>query len=119
MVRGELDATLLYLTNDNLVDRSRIDLSNDARVKPLFDRAAEGKRYFAKTGIYQINHGMVVRRSILERHPWVALNIYNAFAEARAEVIRARDTSLLRRYELGLIGDDVRRRWPPTRWPTA
>jgi 4,5-dihydroxyphthalate decarboxylase len=109
MVRGELDATLLYLTHNNLVDRSRIDLYNDNRFKRLFDRTAEAKRYFAKTGIYQINHGMVIRRSIFERYPWAALNIYNAFAEARGAVVRARDTSLLRHFEPGLIGDDVRR----------
>jgi 4,5-dihydroxyphthalate decarboxylase len=109
MVKGELDATLLYLTNRNLVDRSRIDLASDSRFRPLFDRAAEAKRYFARTGIYQINHGMVIRRSIFERHPWTALNIYNAFARARAEVIRARDTALHRHYEPGLIGDEVRR----------
>ena len=109
MVRGELDATLLYLTNNNLVDRSRIDLAKDARFKPLFDRAAEARRYYAKTGIYQINHGMVIRRSLFERYPWAALNIYNAFAKARAEVIRARDNALHRHYEPGLIGDDVRR----------
>jgi 4,5-dihydroxyphthalate decarboxylase len=108
MVKGELDATLLYLTHNNLVDRSRIDLYGDNRFKRLFDRAAEGKRYFAKTGIYQINHGMVIRRSIFERYPWAALNIYNAFAEARAGVIRARDTALHRHFEPGLIGDDVR-----------
>ena len=109
MVRGELDATLLYLTNNNLVDRSRIELAKDARFKPLFDRAAEARRYYAKTGIYQINHGMVIRRSLFERYPWAALNIYNAFAKARAEVIRARDHALHRHYEPGLIGDDARR----------
>jgi 4,5-dihydroxyphthalate decarboxylase len=109
MVRGELDATLLYLTHNNLVDRSRIDLAKDPRFKSLFDRATESQRYFAKTGIYQINHGMVIRRSIAERHPWVALNIYNAFAKARADVVRARDTALHRHFEPGLIGDDVRR----------
>jgi 4,5-dihydroxyphthalate decarboxylase len=109
MVCGELDATLLYLTNPNLVDRSRIDLSKDDRFQPLFDRKAEGPRYYAKTGIYQINHGMVIRRSLHERYPWAAINIYNAFARARAEVIRARDTALHRHYEPGLIGDDVRR----------
>lgn len=109
MVKGELDATLLYLTNPNLVDRSRINLAADNRFRPLFDRAAEAKRYFAKTGIYQINHGMVIRRSIFEKYPWAALNIYNAFVEARAEVIRARDTSLHRHFEPGLIGDDIRR----------
>jgi 4,5-dihydroxyphthalate decarboxylase len=109
LVKGELDATLLYLTHQNLVDRSRIDLSNDARFKPLFDRKAEAARYYAKTGIYQINHGMVIRRSIHERHPWAALNIFNAFKEARARVLRARDTALHRHYEPGLIGDDVRK----------
>ena len=108
MVKGELDATLLYLTHDNLVDRSRIDLSEDDRFRPLFDRKVEGPRYFKKTGIYQINHGMVIRRSIHERHPWAALNIYNAFAQARAEVLRARDNALHRHFEPGLIGDDVR-----------
>jgi 4,5-dihydroxyphthalate decarboxylase len=109
MVKGELDATLLYLTDANLVDRSRIDLSNDDRFRPLFDRKAEGPRYFNKTGIYQINHGMVIRRSIHERYPWAALNLFNAFAKARAEVIRVRDTALHRHYEPGLIGDDVRK----------
>jgi len=89
--------------------RSRINLASDTRIKPLFERAAEAKRYFAKTGIYQINHGMVIRRPIFERHPWAALNIYNAFAKARGDVIPARDTSLLRHFEPGLIGDDVRK----------
>jgi 4,5-dihydroxyphthalate decarboxylase len=109
MVREELDATLLYLTNPNVVDRSRIDLHNDPRFKPLFSRAAEAMRYFAKTGIYQINHGMVLRRSIYERYPWAALNIYNAFVKARAAVLRARDVTLARHFELGLLGDSVKR----------
>jgi len=43
------------------------------------------------------------------RYPWAALNIYNAFAAARAEVIRTRDNALHRHIEPGLIGDDVRR----------
>src|ERR1700731_3084439 len=47
LTRGELDATLLYLSGRNLVDRSRIDLAADPRVRPLFaDRAAEGRRYY-------------------------------------------------------------------------
>jgi 4,5-dihydroxyphthalate decarboxylase len=109
MIKGELDATLLYLTHANLVDRSRIDLSKDDRFRLLFDRKVEGPRYFGKTGIYQINHGMVIRRSIHERYPWAALNIYNAFVQARADVLRARDTALHRHYEPGLIGDEVRK----------
>src|ERR1700730_9750342 len=44
LTRGELDATLLYLSGRTRLDRSRIDLNSDPRVRPLFpDRAAEGR----------------------------------------------------------------------------
>src|SRR5215831_3132292 len=110
LVRSELDATLLYLTDRNLIDRSRIDLSADKRVRPLFpDRAAEGRRYYAKTGIYPINHTVVVRRTLVDQHPWIALNLYSAFAAARAEVLRAGSVALASHFETGLIGDDVRK----------
>jgi 4,5-dihydroxyphthalate decarboxylase len=110
LTRGELDATLLYLTNPNLVDRSRIDLAADKRIRTLFpDRGAEGRRYYAKTGLYPINHTVVVRRTLLEQHPWIALNLYAAFASARAAVLRAGGTALASHFETGVLGDDVRR----------
>jgi 4,5-dihydroxyphthalate decarboxylase len=109
LTRGELDATLRYTTSRNLVDRSRIDLASDPRVRPLFDRLAEGRRYYAKTGIYPINHAVVVRRSLVEQHPWIVLNLYAAFAMARAEVLRAGTTALASHFETGLLGDDVKR----------
>ena len=49
------------------------------------DPMAEAARYFRKTGIYPINHGMVVRRSILEQHPWVARSLFDAFATAKTQ----------------------------------
>ena len=110
LVRGELDATLLYLTDRNLVDRSRIDLGADKRVRTLFpDRAAEGRRYYAKTGIYPINHAVVIRRTLAEKHPWIALNLYSAFAAARAEVLRAGGAALASHFETGMLGEDARR----------
>ena len=70
------DGALHYILDTNLVDRSRIVLEDRPEVRRLFpDPAAEGRRYFAKTGIFPINHGMVVRRSIAEKNPWVVLNI--------------------------------------------
>src|SRR5262249_43126610 len=109
LIAGQLDATLLYLTDRNLVDRSPIDPSAAKPVRPLFaHRAAEGRRYYAKTGIYPINHTVVVRRSLVEQHPWIALNLYSAFAAARAQVLRAGSTALGSHFETGIIGENVR-----------
>jgi 4,5-dihydroxyphthalate decarboxylase len=86
MLAGELDATLLYITDRNLVDRSRIDLWSHPDIRPLFDGKAEGRRYYAKTGIFPINHLTVIKRSVFDRYPWVALNVYRAFQDANAIV---------------------------------
>lgn len=85
MVAGEVDAALHYIVNDNLVDRSSIDLWSRTDMRPLFpDRIAEGVRYYRKTGLFPINHGMAIKREIAERHPWVILNLLKAFERASA-----------------------------------
>ena len=84
LVKGDVDATLLYLTNTNLVDRSKIDMDREPSVRALFpDGAAEGRRYYAKTGIYPINHTVVMRRDLYEKHPWIALNIFAGCLKAK------------------------------------
>lgn len=91
MLSGELQATLLYLRDPNLVDRSTADLHNHPDIRPLFpDPEAEGIRYYAKTGVYPINHGMVIRRSVAEEHPWAALNILKAYVAANELTNRRR-----------------------------
>ncbi len=86
LLKGELDACVHYINDANLVDRSRIDLSKEKSIRPLFDKRAEAKRYYDKTGIFPINHCMVMKRSLYEAHPWVALNIYAAFQKAKEHV---------------------------------
>lgn len=109
LMRGELDATLMYHTSKNLVDRSRIDVLSSGKVRALFDREAEGHRYFKKTGVYPINHTVVIRRALIERYPFVALNLYSAFVAAKTKVA-ARGEDLLRRYfATGLLDPEVRR----------
>ncbi|MBK17646.1 MAG: hypothetical protein CMM52_02225 [Rhodospirillaceae bacterium] len=83
LLDGELDATLLYLNNPNLVDRSSADLESHPNFGPLFpDPEAESLRYYRKTNIYPINHTVVIKRSLAEEHPWLLLNILKAFNQA-------------------------------------
>lgn len=54
-------------------------------LRPLFsDPKAEGIRYFRKTGIFPINHLIVVRDEILEHHPWVYESLLNSFERSKA-----------------------------------
>ena len=110
LMDGRLDATLLYLTDNNLVDRSRITLEGNPKFRLLFpDPTAEGRRYYQKTGIFPINHGMVVRRSIYEQNPWVVLNIFNAFRKAKDDVAaRTRDLAATH-IDLGLLPADAKK----------
>ena len=86
LVAGTLDATLLYLNQTNIIDRSSIDLTSSSHVRPLFrDEIAEGRRFFKKTSLYPINHAMVLRRSLYEQHPWIALNLFKAFEAAKRD----------------------------------
>lgn len=104
LVKGELDATLLYLSNRNLVDRSIIDIDTVDMVKPLFaDKLAETRRYFSKTGVYPINHTVVIRRELYEKHPWLALNLYHAFVAAKKDVECETAESLQSYFETGLM----------------
>jgi 4,5-dihydroxyphthalate decarboxylase len=108
LVRGELDGALLYLVHPNLIDRSTLDVSGETR--HLFpDPAAEGRRFYAKTGLFPINHTVVVRRSLLERHPWVPLNLYAAFVAAKEEIARYGQSYLHWYFETGLLDDSVQR----------
>jgi 4,5-dihydroxyphthalate decarboxylase len=104
---GSLDATIIYLTDKNLIDRSRTELSS-AQIRPLFpDPTAEGRRYFAKTGIFPINHTLVVRKSLYEKHPWVALNLYKAFVTVKEQLAADRAADLEPWLTTGLLGDDT------------
>lgn len=104
MLSGELEAVIHYIVDPNLVDRSTADLWNHPDIKPLFpDPMAEGVRYYRKTGIFPINHGMIVRREIAEKHPWVILNLYKAFERANELANRERLQHLDYHLATGLI----------------
>jgi len=108
MARGELDATLLYLRSGNLVDRSSVDLETLPGIRTLFeDPIAEGRRFHAHSGIYPINHTVVIRRELLEQHPWLALNIYHAFVQAQRHLQTQTDDMLHDHVATGLLSPEA------------
>ena len=58
-------------------------------VKPLIPNAREAEAaWFRKTGIYPINHTVVVKDSLLRADPTLAPRLFNAFAEAKAAFLK-------------------------------
>ena len=47
------------------------------------DPIAEEQDYFRETGIHPPMHVVAIRDEILDEHPWVAVNVYDAFVESR------------------------------------
>ncbi|HUC97026.1 MAG TPA: hypothetical protein VMR88_01030 [Candidatus Polarisedimenticolaceae bacterium] len=111
LLQGKLDGALRYLAGtDNLVDRSTVDLSRHPDFKSLFpDPHAEGVRFYTKTGIYPINHCMVIKREITNRHPWTVLNLFKAFVRANDIAEKARMEAVAYHLETGLLPPEARK----------
>ena len=78
LAEGELDALLHPDLIKPLVDR-------DPRVARLFpDFRQEEIAYYKKTGVFPIMHVMGIRQDIIDAYPWVPVNLYHAFNEAKA-----------------------------------
>lgn len=108
MLSGGLDSVIHYIRKSNLVDRSTEDLWNHPDIRPLFpDQAAEGGRYYRKTGIYPINHGMVIKREIAEKHPWTVLNVLKAFEQANKIAERQRTEHIEYHLAAGLLPESA------------
>lgn len=76
-----------FVLQANALDRSsRISGTGDwSKVRPLFpDRMAEGARFYKEHGFLPVNHTYIIRGDIYEKYPWVAFNLYAAFAKAKA-----------------------------------
>jgi 4,5-dihydroxyphthalate decarboxylase len=110
LIAGKIDASLLYLNEVNLVDRSRVDLKNRSDVRTLFaDPLAEGVRYYKKTGFYPINHCVVFKRDVAEKYPWAVLNVFKAFDEAKNQLREQGRNAASVYFDLGLISSEQRK----------
>jgi 4,5-dihydroxyphthalate decarboxylase len=95
--RGEIDAVMAspYPAMTSMLNRTRLtDLTRSPHVRLLFeDPLAESVRFVRQHGFSHINHTLVVQNRVLERHPWVALNLFNAFVQAN-QAARAKTDAL-------------------------
>jgi 4,5-dihydroxyphthalate decarboxylase len=77
LVAGELDAVL----HPDLIKPVR---DKDPRIGRLFpDYKAEEIAWFKKTDIFPIMHVVGFRQEIVEKYPWVPVNMFIAFEEAK------------------------------------
>jgi 4,5-dihydroxyphthalate decarboxylase len=87
LTRGELDSSApvaLGASAGSGIDRSHTDISGNSEIKTLFSNPRqEAIRFFQKTGVFPPHHLTVVRESILEEHPWVAISLMEAFEESK------------------------------------
>ena len=82
LARGEID--FMMTANNPLAFRR-----GAPNVRRLFpDYPEVEKDYYRRTKIYPIMHTVVIRRDVYERDPWVALNLYQAFAAAKQHCYR-------------------------------
>ena len=84
LVAGEIDAALS-------AHPPACFEQNHPNIKRLFEDYLDlEQKYVKETGIFPIMHTIAIKREIVERNPWVAMNLYKAFEESkRRSVARA------------------------------
>ena len=77
IVEGELDALIHPELITPILDR-------DPRVGRLFPNYKELEiAYYHRTGIFPIMHTTAIKQEVVERHPWVPANLFQAFEKAK------------------------------------
>lgn len=87
LIDGELDIPATYQTGAD-VDKPKkhANLATHPLIKTklLFPNPMEeAVRYYKKNGVYPTHHTTAVRESILEKYPWIATSLFDAFERAK------------------------------------
>jgi 4,5-dihydroxyphthalate decarboxylase len=91
LLAGEIDAVMSAHAPPSF------EAGDPAVVRLFPDYRPLEEAYFRKTGIYPIMHVIALRREVLDRFPWVATNLLEAFEEAkRLSISRSREITASR-----------------------
>jgi 4,5-dihydroxyphthalate decarboxylase len=78
LLSGEIDAAICARVPD------AFNRGGGKIVRLYPDYRGEEMRYYEATGIFPIMHVIAMRRAVFERYPWVAMNLFKAFEQAKA-----------------------------------
>lgn len=83
--KGEIDAAFPQFNFwKTQMDRSKDLHLEKGKVKLLFpNQKEENIRFYKKTGIFPVNHTVVIRNDILEKYPWVARSMFDAYQKSK------------------------------------
>ena len=86
---GKVDAAIIHpgSLGPHSIDRyGGASLSDNPRIRKLFpdDGRSLIDDFTAKAGVHQINHHVIVQNRILRDHPWVAMELFQAFQRSKA-----------------------------------
>ena len=111
---GEIDAAITARAPDAFI-------KGDGKVMRLFpDYRAEEERFFKKTGIFPIMHLITLRRAAFEQHPWIAMNLYKMFDEAKRRCLNRLTDFTCARIPLpwaAAIADEIAEDYGPDPYP--
>ncbi|MFL6796011.1 MAG: ABC transporter substrate-binding protein [Xanthobacteraceae bacterium] len=90
LVAGEIDALFSP-------DLPRPLMAGDPRIGRLFSNYKQEEiAFYQRTGIFPIMHVIGIKQEIVERHPWVAINLFKAFeASKRAAMERMQNPRIV------------------------
>jgi 4,5-dihydroxyphthalate decarboxylase len=85
-------------------------MKGSPNVARLFENYREvEEQYYQKTGIFPIMHTVIIRRDIYKENPWIAMNLFKAFCEAKDVAMRALNQTHVLGVALPWIQDEIER----------
>jgi 4,5-dihydroxyphthalate decarboxylase len=103
LAKGELDCALVARSPDSFV-KGHPDV---ARLFPNYLEMEE--QYYARTKIWPIMHVIAMKREILDKHPWVAGSLYNAFNASKNRALDRMLEASVSRYPMPWLTTYARR----------
>src|ERR1700716_209652 len=99
MTRGRCGSLLLH--RDGLAPSTPCGSPGALRLFPNYLEMEEN--YYERTKVWPIMHIIAIQTRVLDEHPWVARNLYNAFVESKRRSIERLLDPAVSRYPLAWL----------------